>query len=1198
MAGSHHLYVSNLERSLFSAVTLCRSGALGGMPMQKIESLFQSITFSFMLTAGGGNINTAQDPDGVRYFRWTTNPYPIEMFSNGNNMRELYAQIEEEMVNHVASYDDHYEDNSDIPNYDERWNQTPRDGPEELKFKMRTFVQRMDQCDVKFIPRVTLDDTFHQKLSPILFRSEKVNPATLISNLNEPILPEGDAEEKMYTEPAEEESEDEAGCIIDKKDMLEKSLARLQCIWTPPNKADNDCFLRCVIANKRAEGREHEIPEEEITLKIKTLRLLLHAVPEGAKVNAECIQTIADYTGDIYRIWKIKDIVKLTESDKLMEEGGRKAFMTKEFRNTSTYEGVRDDDKRLYRVQLDFLFHKGHCYAITNPLHLVDKVKCSQCTQWIKRSTFSRHEATCHYCTVCRRTYSSSRKNKEHECRGARALPHESRQRKQDLRESGTHSKWIPLEPVEKQKRMTPANQIYFADIEAFPDVQDHDSFTSYAIEVISNKEDAESVVFWGRDAMAGFLKHCEQLSGTIYFFNGARFDNYLILRGMLDHGYHVDSQAFLKNGGSILTFKMHGKLKVRDLCRYINSSLASACKGWGVPKDMQKKDFEHEKIWDYESAERHKVEVLYYLKYDVLSLRELYRIYSRAQFECFSMDVNRALSLSQYGFKCWATTCPELPNIYVPHQGKEEDDDRAAYYGGRVGCFRKEYVSQDFKEDQLIYEFEKIEDYLVIADVNSLYPSVQARFKYAFGKWRYWPQMEILMMPLSKINKIENEGWMLRCCFHISVECPKDILVPFLMERNAQGKIQHNLNDKKAWYWGCELIEAIILGYRVTWVHEIKEFEKYGDLFSTFVKTCWDGRIANPKPSVKNLAYKQIMNCVTGKFGQKSHPTNTTIYNAEAKTEEAKKDFQELIAKVVDFEPILSKSGDNHALILETLSDSPHPAYPIYLSAQILAYARVYMSHIYRACNAYLDPSNAVYYTDTDSLILPSHCVPLLAEFGYIGTKLGQLSCDLHDPFNGQFARILRGVWGAPKGPYSLVYVTPHNGIAKEKIRTKGIPHPDGPFPYREEIELHLTPENYQLVRRLLNWIDDPVHHQVPAEFIKQRFYMFKTHLTGETYFARHINFKHIQMMMSQSGEMTCYFGSMQKSLLSNMNSVLSVSPTINRRIVCHQQWWPKSGRQSTNEEDVTAMTVPDGYEPNRVKHDLTPFMHVEQII
>ena len=154
------------------------------------------------------------------------------------------------------------------------------------------------------------------------------------------------------------------------------------------------------------------------------------------------------------------------------------------------------------------------------------------------------------------------------------------------------------------------------------------------------------------------------------------------------------------------------------------------------------------------------------------------------------------------------------------------------------------------------------------------------------------------------------------------------------------------------------------------------------------------------------------------GKFGQKSHPLAFSILS----THSSEKNVEEVLERLVHFEPLFDKKGENDAVLLEYTAKSPHPNYPIYLSAQILAYSRVYMSCIYRACGAYLNPRNAIYYTDTDSMVLSRSAYEELKNAKvYLGAGLGQMSCDLFDNTQNKFAKIIRGIWGAPKGMDNL---------------------------------------------------------------------------------------------------------------------------------------------------------------------------------
>jgi len=55
--------------------------------------------------------------------------------------------------------------------------------------------------------------------------------------------------------------------------------------------------------------------------------------------------------------------------------------------------------------------------------------------------------------------------------------------------------------------------------------------------------------------------------------------------------------------------------------------------------------------------------------------------------------------------------------------------------------CQYKAYESDDFQNTKFqAYNHAEIEDYLVLGDVNSLYPAAQRMNAYAYGKWKYVP--------------------------------------------------------------------------------------------------------------------------------------------------------------------------------------------------------------------------------------------------------------------------------------------------------------------------------------------------------------------------------------------------------------------------------------------------------------------------
>lgn len=253
--------------------------------------------------------------------------------------------------------------------------------------------------------------------------------------------------------------------------------------------------------------------------------------------------------------------------------------------------------------------------------------------------------------------------------------------------------------------------------------------------------------------------------------------------------------------------------------------------------------------------------------------------------------------------------------------------------------------------KSEILYDWEDIEDYLVLADVNSLYPTAQKLFEYAYGDWKYkTPRNDQEAVEwAAKLNRLEDrKDLMRRTCYEVSITPPRDLITAFLMRRDEKTKgIVHSLEPiEKQWYWGQELEEAIILKYIVDKVHCMKIFEKKGKIFDAYVDKCWQGRLDNPKwknPLV-NTGFKNALNELTGKFGQHTHQTNTCILSSNfvPESEKAKQALERLIANVVDHNAVFNRKGNNVAIELEVRNEQSEPSYPIYLSAQILAHARV----------------------------------------------------------------------------------------------------------------------------------------------------------------------------------------------------------------------------------------------------------------
>ncbi len=170
---------------------------------------------------------------------------------------------------------------------------------------------------------------------------------------------------------------------------------------------------------------------------------------------------------------------------------------------------------------------------------------------------------------------------------------------------------------------------------------------------------------------------------------------------------------------------------------------------------------------------------------------------------------------------------------------------------------------------------------------------------------------------------------------------------------------------------------------------------------------------------------------------------------------------------------------------------------------------------------------------------------------------------------------------------------------VLLEKIRSKGIPHPSGPFPYQEsivsELEVSATKNPTEYVgdklaklEEIKLWLNDPQTYTIPKNFISKRLYVYESfghddYDDGESTLTTRINFEMIQSMMARTGTLCCYMGTMKKAFLDEQGRPLLIRPTVVKRVANVSDWWrkPDAPRQFREEEkdDVFALSFPRGY-------------------
>jgi hypothetical protein len=218
-------------------------------------------------------------------------------------------------------------------------------------------------------------------------------------------------------------------------------------------------------------------------------------------------------------------------------------------------------------------------------LPLITRKCCGVCSIWMQGTKLKEHIATCMKCHCGRR-------HKQGDV-------HESICKKPEWNQKKVEDK-TALKPVAKSKAHK-ANlaACHFADFETFP------SDGQYVVYSVALKTPKKTYVRTGPECLRYFTMQLLDLRGTLWFFNGGRFDAYFLFVECVKAGIKIVKDSLLKNGSTILKFAIHtegkGELEIKDLYRFMPGSLESNCKGFGLDPKLWKSDFDHGsvKCWE-----------------------------------------------------------------------------------------------------------------------------------------------------------------------------------------------------------------------------------------------------------------------------------------------------------------------------------------------------------------------------------------------------------------------------------------------------------------------------------------------------------------------------------------------------------------------------------------------------------------------
>jgi hypothetical protein len=808
-------------------------------------------------------------------------------------------------------------------------------------------------------------------------------------------------------------------------------------------------------------------------------------------------------------------------------------------------------------VVLHLLLHAGH-YFVTDVIDpevdvpkVINYASCRSCGRWIDttKGVSWKHLERCYRCICNSATLIGS--GHKRLCKG--------------LTPKSVRKGWKPIRIYDSDLNDKAwDSEVHFADFECFVDPDGGRQHVVYAAALHSTN--AEKPLAWyGKNALDDFMEFVLTLKGVLYFYNGSGYDLFFIMNWMVRNKAHVLKKGFVKKGSRIMAMNLRTRpvtLTVRDLFLFTHCSLARACGDWGVQDSLSKTSFDHERVRSWSDVEEVKAEVLPYVKQDVVALRALYMKIAGHQWEVFGQNLTKYMSLSHLTYGIWTAKNNKMCKlIYLP-DAVEDEWMRKAYYGGRCQPQSKGFMASGFEEmyDHYIETGElKLEmlknpgDFLQYIDVVSLYPHVMRDKLYPCGSFKFYQvRTEKRGGPMttwekSLINslKVAPNETQARRIYKVDVQCPLDILTPFLFNRDSDGKLVQDLLPKiGATYTGPELVHAISLGYEVTRIYEFFEFEMLKPLFKAYILLLFEMKKAAKKGTQAYATAKLLMNSLSGKMGQKMILSNWFCCTTAQ--------FPADNAMLLDWEPILDEDNNCVAFMYEEEKHNPTPQYPVYLAAFILGYSRIHMSEALVACGGYRKPKRAMYYTDTDSFVLHAEAVKILEETtNMIGHELGQLDDELEG------GKVVAAVFLAPK-TYILVYVDKEQKKLMSVVRCKGIPHMSMPFDCRDDTKV--VDEYLKKIGMLDETNKIPDHY---VDLRKKVYTVTPVDETKEPTMHSHLTYDMFLQMLTEDAVVSCTFGTLKRNwTATTLAGGMAIVPMVQRRKVQNLPFWKRTTR------------------------------------
>lgn len=392
-------------------------------------------------------------------------------------------------------------------------------------------------------------------------------------------------------------------------------------------------------------------------------------------------------------------------------------------------------------------------------------------------------------------------------------------------------------------------------------------------------------------------------------------------------------------------------------------------------------------------------------------------------------VDISSFITLGQFAYYIWFQSTPVLPHVF--YQGRHYDTIRESYYGGCTQVYAKHFTSKS--ED----------DYLVVYDVNSLYPYAMHNHPFPTGYCELQTFKDF-------IDWTPNSTEMYIAYAQITPS--SEDLYPCIPKNISTG-LSWDQTVKEGWYTSVDIETAWMRGGTIKVKSRYIWRERCDTLFNNYIETLMDlkkkGSQTN-NPALRNMA-KLAMNGLYGKFGQRlNNKTSTYVIHSFSELERLEERMKYVKKERIN---TIKSVGKDYCIVNTIIDEDPSTPTPKphYYAAFITAYARRRMWELIsllEGCpltreNRMKRPSleqcaeNPIFYMDTDSLVFHVSLEDRIRSEIH-GSNLGMLKADL-DTDTITNVRIVEGIFHAPK-LYYMRY-TYGDGSVEEKCKAKGVP-------------------------------------------------------------------------------------------------------------------------------------------------------------